>query len=92
MDEQKMKEFACHVQEALAALDSLTEDDIARINAATSGPVDLRDTGRFNLSLDMITRGEISQHRRKLAAAIAAEKVFEGFKLAVQIMMMFGGI
>lgn len=90
MTEAQMKDFVVNVSKAFAALDNVTEGDIERLMSMANQPVGLGDTPKFNISIDVITKPEISAHRRALAAAIAAEKWEQGFVTGVQLMMMLG--
>lgn len=80
------------MNEAFALLDNMKPEDAERLQSLANQVVGLRDTGKFNISVDVLSKAEIKDHRRKLAAAIAAEKFFDGFVFACQIMMLFAGI
>lgn len=92
MTQAQMQEFAVHVNSAFSLLDNMKPEDVERLQTAANQVVGLRDTGMFNLSVDVLTKAEIKEHRRKLAAAIAAEKFEQGFVFACQLMMMLSGI
>jgi hypothetical protein len=87
--EAQMKEFAVSVNNAFTLLESMKPEDLQRLQSLAGEMVGLRDTGGFNVNLDVITKSEIKNHRRRLAAAISAEKFLDGFVFACQIMTIF---
>ena len=87
MDEITVKQqYAIAVNNLLEVMDAMTQDDINQLSGRVVG---LRDTNKFRCHLEMLTRDEIMESRRKLASAIAAEKWVEGFVFAIQIMTLF---
>jgi hypothetical protein len=81
--ENKVESFVKAMSAAVEALAEINPDAMKSLVEGTNIPVGLRDTAKFNLPVDFVTREEISSLRRRLAASVAAEKWTEGFVFAL---------
>jgi len=75
----------------LDTLNSLSTEEKDRLNTMASQVVGLRDTGKFNIAIN-IDRDDIKRLRRDLASAISAEKFVSGFMTAIQLLAAVGAI
>lgn len=75
----------------LDTLNSSSSEEKDRLNALASQVVGLRDTGKFNVVVN-IDRDDIKRLRRDLASAISTEKFVEGFMVAFKLLNMVGAI
>lgn len=91
-----MQNLTTKTEEFLGALDlankKLTEEKKQQLASLVGRPVGLRDTNQVNVALNMPSRSEITNLRRELASAVAAEKWQEGFVFALQLVSMMGGL
>ena len=85
MTDEAKKQFAVAVQNMLEAMDTMTENDVQSVAGQIVG---LRNTNKLRVNLDMLTREDVKENRRRLATAIATEKFVEGFVFAMQLASM----
>lgn len=93
--ENALKTVSLKAEEFLTALElvsgTFNESEKQELRNLVSSPIGLRDTGKFNLPLNIDSRADIQQARRDLSGAIAAQKWQEGFTTALKIMLLLGG-
>jgi len=89
MGDNNVKNVVTKVDELFNALAALTPNDLVDVSSQTVG---LRDTNKFRLNIDLISSQEVSQLRRQLTEAIAAEKWVDGMVFAMQLMSMMSGV
>lgn len=80
------------LQALYAADDLLDKEDKEELTTLANRPIGLRDTGSFNLPLNLDTREDLAEARRELSSAITAHKWAEGFGMAVKIITILGGV
>jgi len=80
--EDALKKFATGVHEMMSAIEGVDSVPVA------DRPVSLEDADLFNVSGNWLNDGEISEARRSLSAAVAAEKWMEGAKAAQKLLKL----
>jgi hypothetical protein len=86
MDESIQKQYTKAVRDLLDAMEKMAGNNDAVLANQTVG---LRDTNKFRIQLDFLTREDVQNNRRALASAIATENWLEGFAMAIKLMLLF---
>lgn len=92
--ENAMKDVVNNVAKIMMSLDvlnALPKEEKDRLNSLANSVVGLRDTNKFNISVN-VDREDVKRLRRDLASAISAEKFAEGFMVAFKLLSLVGAI
>lgn len=92
MTEEQKKEFTLRVKDLFDQMDNLTAEDLDSVKSASQQVVGLRDSSKFNLSLEMLSREDIKDNRRALVSAVTADNYKAGFMMAIKLLALFGAI
>jgi hypothetical protein len=92
--DEAVKNIVLGTARLLADIDTLngiSQGEKDRLNDLASQVVGLRDTNKFNITIN-IDKEDIRRLRRDLASAISAEKFVSGFMTAIQLLAAVGAI